>query len=48
MRARAVASLEAGGDLVAVHWRGPSADHVLGGDEVHEILGADPALRSRS
>jgi cyclopropane fatty-acyl-phospholipid synthase-like methyltransferase len=32
------AQLEAGGEFVAVHWLGHSADHVLGGDEVHELL----------
>lgn len=28
-----------GGDIVAVHWLGQSGDHLLGGAEVHEILG---------
>ncbi len=32
--------VEPGGDLVAVHWRGHSADHVLHGDEVQTILTA--------
>jgi trans-aconitate methyltransferase len=32
------AKLPKGGELVAVHWRGHSADHVLHGDEVHRIL----------
>ena len=27
-----------GGEFVAVHWRGDSADHVLHGDRVHSIL----------
>lgn len=30
--------LAASGDLVAVHWRGDSEDHVLHGDEVHAVL----------
>ncbi len=30
------ASLTPEGHLVAVHWRGTSADHLLGGDAVHE------------
>lgn len=30
--------LEPGGEFVAVHWLGHSADHVLHGDEVHEVL----------
>lgn len=41
---RAVASLEPGGDLVAVHWRRPVAEHVCGGDEVHAALAARPEL----
>jgi hypothetical protein len=32
------ARLEAGGELIAVHWLGESADHLLGGDEVHGCL----------
>jgi trans-aconitate methyltransferase len=38
IRDRAVESLEEGGTLVAVHWRGTSPDHVLHGDEVHACL----------
>ncbi len=38
LRDRAVALLEAGGTLVAVHWRGTSPDHLLHGDEVHACL----------
>jgi SAM-dependent methyltransferase len=30
--------LEPGGEFVAVHWLGHSPDHVLHGDEVHEVL----------
>jgi protein-L-isoaspartate O-methyltransferase len=30
--------LEAGGEFVAVHWLGRSADHLLHGDEVHRVL----------
>jgi SAM-dependent methyltransferase len=41
---RTVASLEPGGDLVAVHWRHPVDEHARLGDEVHELLGAVPAL----
>jgi SAM-dependent methyltransferase len=33
--------LEPGGEFVAVHWLGTSADHVLHGDEVHEVLAAN-------
>jgi SAM-dependent methyltransferase len=32
--------LTPGGEFVAVHWRGQSADHVLHGDTVHAILKA--------
>lgn len=32
--------LEPGGEFVAVHWLGHSADHLLHGDEVHDLLGA--------
>jgi len=44
MRERAVASLEPGATLVAVHWVGHSPDHLLHGDRVHEILGAGAGL----
>jgi hypothetical protein len=33
------AALEGGGELIAAHWLGSSADHVLHGDQVHGILG---------
>ena len=33
------AALHPGGEFVAVHWLGESADHVLHGDEVHQVLG---------
>jgi protein-L-isoaspartate O-methyltransferase len=32
------AALEAGGELIAVHWLGSSEDHLLHGDRVHAIL----------
>jgi protein-L-isoaspartate O-methyltransferase len=32
------AAMEPGGELISVHWRGTSEDHLLRGDEVHEIL----------
>lgn len=34
----AVASLEPGGDLIAVHWRPQVAEHALTGDAVHDAL----------
>lgn len=35
---RAAESLEPGGELVAVHYRVPVADHALLGDRVHDLL----------
>lgn len=37
---RSVSSLAARGQLLAVHWRGHSDDHLLHGDEVHEVVRA--------
>jgi SAM-dependent methyltransferase len=31
-------ALEAGGELIGVHWLGASQDHLLHGDQVHAIL----------
>lgn len=31
-------SLVSGGQLLAVHWRGHSADHILHGDTVHDVI----------
>jgi hypothetical protein len=45
LRDRAVATLVDSGELLAVHWRGRSPDHVLHGDEVHDVLRGDPSLR---
>jgi cyclopropane fatty-acyl-phospholipid synthase-like methyltransferase len=43
--------LASGGELVAVHWRGHSKDHVLHADEVHRVLkqtlGFEPAHQER-
>lgn len=41
---RLTCSMEAGGEFVAVHWLGDSEDHVLHGDEVHEVLEETPDL----
>ncbi|MCO8274878.1 nodulation S family protein [Actinoplanes sp. TRM 88003] len=41
---RAVASLEPGGDLVAVHWRRPVDEHARSGDDVHDRIAALPGL----
>jgi SAM-dependent methyltransferase len=42
--ARTLTALEPGGDLVAVHWRRPVAEHARSGDEVHERLAETPGL----
>jgi trans-aconitate methyltransferase len=39
------ACLVAGGEFVAVHWLGSSQDHVLHGNEVHDVLGRSLGLR---
>lgn len=41
---RLTASLGAGGDLVAVHWRWPVGEHARTGDDVHAALAATPGL----
>jgi SAM-dependent methyltransferase len=41
---RAVDALEPGGELVAVHWRWPVAEHARPGDEVHALLAERPGL----
>jgi SAM-dependent methyltransferase len=46
--ARTVTALEPGGDLVAVHWRRPVAEHARPGDEVHARLAATPGLERTS
>jgi protein-L-isoaspartate O-methyltransferase len=45
---RLAAQLEPGGEFIAVHWRGHSADHVLHGDEVHRTLASSLPLQHRS
>lgn len=37
---RSLDALDPGGQLLAVHWRGSSDDHLLHGDEVHDVLRA--------
>lgn len=46
--ARTLTGLEPGGDLVAVHWRRPVAEHVRPGDEVHARLASTPGLARTS
>ena len=45
LRRAAVGSLDPGGHLIAVHWLGESADHLLSGDRVHRVLREGPGLR---
>jgi SAM-dependent methyltransferase len=40
---RAAAATHAGGELVAVHYREPVAEHALLGDEVHALIANHPA-----
>ena len=40
----AVAALEPGGTLLAVHWRHPVAEYPRSGDDVHRVLAARPGL----
>ncbi|GAC1313695.1 MAG: SAM-dependent methyltransferase [Acidimicrobiales bacterium] len=42
---KAVRTMGPEGEMVAVHWLGPT-DYPLGGDRVHEIVRAHPALDS--
>ncbi len=40
-----IVGMPAGATLLAAHWLGTSADHRMGGDEVHEIIGRSSSLR---
>jgi SAM-dependent methyltransferase len=42
---RLAGALDIGGTFLAVHWLGESADHILHGDEAHEILSRSLSLR---
>lgn len=44
---RLLERLAPGGEWLAVHWLGQSADHVLHGDRVHEILRSELPLNWR-
>ena len=46
--AQTVATLEPGGDLVAVHWRHPVAEHARSGGKVHDRIAATPGLELTS
>ena len=41
---RLVEQLNPGGVLLAAHWLGESADHRIGGNQVHDIIGATSEL----
>ena len=38
-------SMDPGATLIASHWLGHSDDHRIEGDQVHEVLRAEPSLR---
>jgi SAM-dependent methyltransferase len=42
--AHAAASLEPDGTLLAAHWRHPVAEYPRSGDDVHQVLAAQPGL----
>lgn len=42
--ARLLSPMKPGGTVLATHWLGTSADHRISGDQVHEILQANPLL----
>lgn len=44
MASRLTSRLVPGGEFLAAHWLGSSPDHMLRGDEVHEILGRSADL----
>jgi cyclopropane fatty-acyl-phospholipid synthase-like methyltransferase len=44
LTARLVNSLAPGATLLAEHWLGHSSDHILSGDQVHDILLTHPGL----
>ncbi len=45
---RVSTSLQPGGDLVAVHWRWPVAEHFRTGDDVHAALATIPGLHQQA
>jgi SAM-dependent methyltransferase len=44
LSAHLISRLPTSGTLLATHWLGVSADHLLSGDEVHAVLGDSPLL----
>ena len=40
----AIAHLEPGGSLLAVHWRHDAPDYPLRGDDVHDVIDRQPGL----
>lgn len=45
LRDKVVGALVDGGELLTVHWRGRTQEHILHGDEVHDVLRDDASLR---
>ena len=41
---RLLGALLPGGEFLACHWLGSSADHRLHGDDVHHIIGGRPGI----
>jgi hypothetical protein len=41
---RLIGSLESGGVFLAAHWLGASPDHILDGNEVHEVISSTKRL----
>lgn len=40
-----ISPMSAGATLLATHWLGVSSDHMMGGNQVHEILASNSLLR---
>lgn len=43
--AKLAAAMDSGTTVLASHWLGQSSDHRLAGDQVHEVLRAEPLLQ---
>ncbi|MGA6981468.1 MAG: SAM-dependent methyltransferase [Candidatus Sulfotelmatobacter sp.] len=43
---RLISKISPSGTFLAAHWLGKSPDHLLSGDEVHNVLGSIPGLRN--
>jgi SAM-dependent methyltransferase len=43
---RLISEISPSGTFLAAHWLGRSSDHLLSGDEVHDVLASIPGLRN--